>query len=152
MYSIHEIIEQAIQTEKLGYRYYTTLAKKFETNEPIRNLFSTLAQMERKHETTYQDLKSRTESIDVENQGEVANYLRAIVESEFFLGSDKSLLSMEHIQTVDEAIRFAIRFEKESILYFLGLKNLVNDKDTVETIIYEEKSHIVWLSRFKETL
>lgn len=75
--------------------------------------------------------------------------MRAIVESEFFLGKNKSLPSMDHIKSVEDAINFAIGFEKETLLYFYGIMDAVKEKEIVEEIINEERSHIRWLSAFK---
>jgi hypothetical protein len=63
-----------------------------------------------------------------ENWGEVANYLRAIVESEFFLGKSKSLPSLEHLESVEDAVRFALGFEKETLLYYHSLRDVVSEK------------------------
>ena len=51
-YSINEIMEMAIQTERLGYQYYTSMAEKFKENEELQKLFSTLASKEQAHEKT----------------------------------------------------------------------------------------------------
>ena len=43
-------------------------------------------------------------------------------------------------------------FEKETLLYFYEIRNIIKEKDIVDEIINEEKSHIMWLSRFKGVL
>jgi len=60
--------------------------------------------------------------------GEVTNYMRAFVESEFFLGKSKSLPSMDHLKTEKEAVKFALGFEKETLLYFMELRKIVKEK------------------------
>jgi hypothetical protein len=80
---------------------------------------------------------------------EVSNYMRAFVESEFFLGKGKSLPSLDHIKSVKDAVRFAIGFEKETLLYFLELRTIVKDKAAVDEVINEEKAHIRWLDTFR---
>ena len=79
---------------------------------------------------------------------EVSKYLRAIVESEFFLGKGKSLPSLDKVKTVAEAVSFAMGFEKETLLYFYAVRDVISLKDIVSQIIDEERSHIVWLSKF----
>jgi rubrerythrin len=151
-YSIREVIEQAVQTEKLGYEFYTAMASKFEDESRLKELFDALASKESEHEKTFIGLKGKIENETLENWDEASQYLRAIVESEFFLGKNKSLPSFDHLTSADEAVRFAIGFEKETILYFLGLKGSLKDKSILEQIIEEEKSHIRWLSDLKKTL
>jgi rubrerythrin len=75
-----------------------------------------------------------------------------MVESEFFLGKGKSLPEMGRIKTALDAAEFALRFEKETALFFNGLKQTVKEKDVVEDIIREEARHIAWLSKYRETL
>jgi rubrerythrin len=83
---------------------------------------------------------------------EVSNYMRAFVESEFFLGKGKALPSMDHLKTVKEVVKFAIGFEKETLLYFFELRSLVKEKEVVDEVINEEKSHIRWLDAFRASL
>ena len=49
-YSINEVIEQAVQTEKLGFEFYISMANKFDKDEKFRKFFETLAVKEQEHE------------------------------------------------------------------------------------------------------
>ncbi len=151
-YSITEVIEQAVQTEKLGYEFYVSMANKFEKDDKFRKLFETLAAKEEEHEKTFTSLKERVGDKNLEGWEEASQYLRAIVESEYFLGKNKSLPSLDHLETIDDVLHFAIGFEKETLLYFLNLKDFIEDKKIITEIINEEKSHIVWLSEFRKSL
>jgi rubrerythrin len=150
-YSIEEIIEMAVQTEKLGYQFYTGMADKFKKDDGLVKLFTTLADKEKDHERTFTGLKDvvakkGTEPVEWE---EVTNYMRAFVESEFFLGKGKALPAMDHIKTAADAVKFALGFEKETLLYFIELRSIVKEKEVVDEVINEEKSHIMWLDSFK---
>jgi rubrerythrin len=147
-FSIREVIEQAIQTEKLGHKFYTTMAERFKENEGMIRLFETLAVKELLHEKAFSELKETVGGDEPEGWEEVSQYLRAIVESEFFLGKEKSLSSLEHVKTVEDAINFAIGFEKETLLYFYTIKDMVKEKEVIDEIINEERNHIMWLSKF----
>ncbi len=151
-YSVSEVVEQAVQTEKLGYDFYTQISQKFADNEGLKNLFDTLAVKEQQHEATFIALKDKVADQKFENWEEAGKYMRSIVESEFFLGNNKSLPSLEHLESVEDAVKFAIGFEKETLLYFYHLKDALNDKDAINEIIKEEQSHLVWLSDFRKTL
>ena len=148
-FSILEVIEQAVQTEKLGNQFYTTIAQKFEENEGLRNLFEKLAVKELVHAKTFSELKEIIGNEEPEGWEEVSQYLRAIVESSFFLGKDKSLPSLKEVKGVEDAINYAIGFEKETLLYYLGVRDGVKEKEVVDEIINEERSHIMWLSKFR---
>ncbi len=150
-YSIDEIMEMAVQTETLGYQFYNGMAEKFKKDGGLAKLFMTLADKEKVHEKTFIGLKDAvakhgTEPVQWE---EVSNYMRAFVESEFFLGRGKSLPSLDYIKTVSDAVRFAIGFEKETLLYFMELRLIVKEKEVLDEVINEEKSHIRWLDAFR---
>ncbi len=149
-FSIREVVEQAIRTEKLGFEFYSTIAKKFEKDEGLKRLFETLASKERLHERRFLELKERMNDEEPEAWADVSEYMRAIVESEFFLGREKSLPSFDHVATVEDAVRFAMGFEKETLLYFYALRDAVKEKDVVDEIINEERSHVMWLAKFKD--
>ena len=151
-FSIREIIEQAVQTEKLGYEFYTMMSEKFREEDGLCKLFADLATKEQRHEKAFRELLEIIKDEEIENMEETADYLRAIVESEFFLGKSKSLPAMQFIKTAEDAVDFAIGFEKETLLYFHGLKKAVKEKEVVEEIINEERSHIMWLIKFKQAL
>lgn len=151
-FSISEVIEQAIQTEELGYEFYTRMAKRFEEHEGLQRLFNTLALKELQHKNTFTKLKEITGESEPEDWEEVIPYFRAMTESEFFLGKGKSLPSMDGIKTPHDAVRFAIGFEKETLLYFLGIRDAVKEKEVVDEIIHEERNHIMWLSKFGESM
>jgi rubrerythrin len=152
-YSIDEVMEMAVQTEKLGYQFYTGIAEKFRKDAGLHKLFTTLAGKEKVHEKTFTGLKNSVAKTGVAVEPvqweEVSNYMRAFVESEFFLGKAKALPSMDHIKTVAEAVRFAIGFEKETLLYFMELRSIVKEKGVVDEVINEEKSHIRWLDEYR---
>jgi len=149
-YSIDEILEMAIRTETLGYQFYTAMAEKFKKDEGLVKLFTTLASKEKVHEKTFTELKTMVAKKGPEpvQWEEVSNYMRAFVESEFFLGRGKALPSMDHVKTVHDAVKFAMGFEKETLLYFHELRAIVKEKEVVDEVINEEKSHIRWLGTF----
>ena len=149
-FSIREVIEQAVQTERLGYDFYTAAAKRFRENEKLVKLFDILAGQELRHERVFSQLKEKIKDENLEGWEEASQYLRAIVESEFFLGRNKSLTSIENLKSVEDAVRHALGFERETLLYYFSLKDVVKEKKMVNEIIDEEKSHIIWLSEFNK--
>ncbi len=151
-FSIREIIEQAIQTEKLGNEFYTKMAEKFHENKELKNLFETLSAHEVRHGESFIALKEQIRDEEPEGWDEVTLYLRAIVDSEFFLGKDKCLPSLEHVKTASEAVDFALCFERETLLYYYALREATKEKEILDKIITEEKSHIIWLNNLKNSL
>jgi len=149
-YSIREAIEMAVQTEKMGNVFYSEMAEKFKDNEDIHELFSKLANRELAHEKTFSELKETLGEGDPEGWEEASKYMRAIVESAFFLGKDKSTAHMQSIDDYRQAVGYALAFEKETLLYFYGIRGAVKEKEIIDEIINEEQSHIQWLTIFKK--
>lgn len=151
-FSIREIIEQAIQTEKLGNEFYTKMAEKFHDNKELKELFETLSAHEVRHGNSFIALREKIRDEEPEGWDEVTLYLRAIVDSEFFLGKDKCLPSLEYVKTASEAVDFALCFERETLLYYYALREATKEKEILDKIITEEKSHIIWLNNLKRNI
>ncbi len=151
-YSIREVVEQAVRTEKLGFDFYTAMTLRFPEDKGLNDLFGKLASKELEHEKKFSDLRDTLKGEEPAGWEEVSEYLRAIVESEFFLGKKKALPSLEHVRTVPEAVNFAIGFEKETLLYFYCIRDVIKEKNVVDVIIEEEKSHIIMLHKFDQGL
>lgn len=151
-YSAREVVEQAVRTEKLGFEFYTSMMQRFIDNKPLQEFFGNLAEQEKEHERVFLALEEALQDDGAADWEEVSLYLRAVVESEFFLGKNKSLPALEQVKTVRDAVKFAIGFEKETLLYFYALQEVVKEKDLVGKIIAEERSHIIALGKFELSL
>lgn len=150
-FSLREVVEQAIQTERLGEEFYTRMAERFHDNSELKKLFELLASHETRHGASFSQMREKIRDEQPEGWDEVTQYLKAVVDSEFFLGKDKCLPSLEHVGTALEAIDFALCFERETLLYYHTLREALKDKAIVDDIIREEKSHIVWLNNLRKS-
>ncbi len=150
-FSVREVVEQAVQTEKLGKEFYTRMAEKFHDKAELKKLFELLAAHEIRHGESFLKLESQLHDGEPEGWSEVTLYLRALVDSEFFLGKDKCLPSLEHVKTATEAIDFALCFERETLLYYYTLREALLEKKIIDAIIREEKNHIIWLNNLKKS-
>jgi rubrerythrin len=151
-YSLREVVEMALQTEKLGYKFYTQMAERFAHDLELKALMERLAEAETVHEHTFAKMLDKVDTMQLEGWDEAQPYFRAVMESEFFLGRDKALPNLDHVNNVMEALDFAIKFEKETAMFFVGMKTSVLDSGVIDDIIKEEASHIQWLTKYKEAL
>jgi len=145
-FTITEIVEMAVQAERLGYKFYTAMSKRFKKQKELKELFDTLAEKEKVHEKRFESLKDFVIKREPEDWQEAQKYFRAIMESEFFIGKRKSLPSMSNIKTEKDAVGLAIGFEKETLLFYIGLRGEIREKHILDEIIKEEQSHITWLT------
>lgn len=152
-YSINEVLEMAIQIEKSGHQFY--LKSKEKTNkEKIKELFDFLANEEIKHMEIFDRIKNRLNKTPYTlpyDWEEAKLYLKVITDSHFFSGEDKVLNLMEKAKDEKELIDLAIAFEKETLLFYYEILNLVieEEKPVVIRLINEEKNHIKKLETIK---
>jgi rubrerythrin len=145
IFNAGEVFEMAIKMEKNGAAFYRQAAEAIKKDEHKRLLLS-LAEMEVDHEKTFNGLRQELGADNpdyFDPDGEAAAYLKSIVDTEVFFKRDIDLSSMKTI------LREAIMAEKDSVVFYLGIKAMVpdeNGKKKVEAIIKEEMGHIRLLS------
>jgi len=153
-YSAIEVIEMAIKTEETGQIFYTNAAKKVKSKK-LAELFKFLAGEEEKHQkifkSLYKTIKENPEALPY-NWDEASQYLQAITDSKFFLGSDKALNYITKAKTPESLLDYALAFEKETMLFYMEILNVIKEKNKplVNKIIAQEKEHIQRLSVMKE--
>ena len=146
-FNADEIFAMAEQIERNGAKFYRTAAENV-TDPAAKELLTGLAAMEDEHEKTFALLRAELSAGEktatvFDPQSESALYLRALADIRVFFEKKIDLSSMQAI------LKAAIEAEKDSIVFYLGMKDLVADKlgsDKIDTIIKEEMKHIRMLS------
>lgn len=147
-FTADDIFEMAVQMERNGAKFYRTAAENV-SEASGKELLLGLAAMEDEHEKTFAqlraDLTSKEKSTTVfDPEGESTLYLRALADTRVFFEKEIDVTSMEDI------LKSAITAEKDSIVFYLGMKDLVPDKfgkGRLDDIINEEMGHIRILSK-----
>lgn len=152
-FSTDEIYQMAQQIERDGAGYYRKAAEVF-AETAKKKLFEKLAEMEDKHLEQFtemrDELRDATTDVvyDVDGQAEV--YLRTIAEGKVFdVKSDPADFIRPDSSVVD-ILKKAIELEKNSIIFYIGFKDLVptkGGKRKIEAIIQQETGHIVMLTK-----
>ncbi len=147
-FNADEIFTMAIKIEQNGAAFYRKAAENV-VDTADKELLLGLAVMEDGHGKMFTDMQEsvtaeqkKTDFFDPEN--EAAKYLQAMADVQVFFKREPDFSSMEGI------IKEAISAEKDSIVFYLGMKDLVPEslgKDNVEAIIKEEMKHIRLLSK-----
>jgi len=146
-FNADEVFEMAEQIERNGAKYYRSAAEEV-TNEKDKNFLVELAKMEDDHEVTFADLRknlssNEKEALTFDPEDEAGQYLKALADSRVFNNKTIDLSSMEGI------LKGAITAEKDSIIFYLGMKDMVggsHGKARINAIIKEEMKHIKLLS------
>ena len=154
-YSAPEIMEMAVETEKGGKLFYETVAAQSK-DDGLKNLFSYLTDEENKHihvfETIAKTIKVAADEAPA-NWEEVALYLKAVTDSRYFLGPDKGLVLAKDAKSTSQAVKLALAFEKETLVFYLEAADMVPamNRPAVEALIKEERAHVRRLTGFLQT-
>lgn len=142
----NEIATIAVEIEKKGREFYLSLEKSA-TNPKTRELFHYLANEEAKHQGIFQSLAKRLGEIELPawaTSEEYGAYIQGLIESHALFTDQDSDLKAEVVDNEKAAIRMAMSFEKDTLLFFMEMETFVPDteKDAVRECIQEERVHL----------
>jgi len=145
-----EILEMAEQIERNGARFYEKASQQVQ-EEGAKKLLLELAAMEKAHEKTFTQMRANLsqEEIDFKADEQTSAYLKAWADGQVFDRKSDPVTRIKPDLNLKEILKIAIELEKESIVFYSGLKNGVNNKkyrERIEEIIREEMGHIVYLN------
>jgi len=156
-YNAEEILEIACQIERNGARFYRRAAELIDDPDGQKLLLD-LAGMEDDHCRTFDRLRSdmaaRTDILGHENE-EAVLYLRAIAGGKVFPDDGPIDPRLAKGVSLAEILRIAIGHEKNSIVYYQGVREMIPvdfGKDKVDAVIKEEMTHVVTLSSRLEAI
>ncbi|NQV35842.1 MAG: ferritin family protein [Phycisphaeraceae bacterium] len=151
-FNVDEIFEMAEQIERNGARFYRDAAAQV-PDKQTRAFLESLGEMEDTHLTIFTTMRSGlTESAndiityDPDDQG--AQYLQAMADAHGTEGRISVEQPLTGKETLEEILQLALAAEKNSICFYIGLKDLVpsdSGKTQVDHIIKEEMGHIAIL-------
>lgn len=143
------LLDMAARVEHATAQLYQQ-ASKFVTDDEARLEFQKLASMELDHKDFFLDLKSKYENQTVTTVEEstwhsISKYVKAFQDARVF---DFDFI-LNHTVTghekATEIIQLAIGFEKDSIVFYSGLANIIEDEilsRLLKEIIREEFDHL----------
>ena len=145
-FNADEIFEIAEQIERNGGIFYRKAAESVEGEE--KEFLLELARMEDDHEVTFAAIRKELSdkekaSTTFDPEDEAAQYLSALAETRVFFEKELNPTNMIDI------LKAAVMAEKDSIVFYLGMMDLVPGKlgkDKINDIIKEEMAHIKLLS------
>ncbi len=146
-FNADEVFAMAEKIEINGANFYRSASKNI-SDPDSKKLLEKLAAMEDTHLKTFSELRSQLtdkekQTIVFDPENESIAYLRALADTRVFFEKKIDMSSIEEI------LKDAIVAEKDSIVFYLGIKDMVPDekgKQRVDKIIKEEMGHIQLLS------
>jgi rubrerythrin len=158
-FSIDEIFEIAEQIERNGAKFYRTAADTL-PDKGQQAMLLELAKMEDEHERIFAQMRKqlvtemKRESV-YESDDLAAQYLWAWANKAVFDMDVDPLQVLNEGAGVEDILKVAIGREKDSIVYYEGLKGGVSaeeDKSKVQAIQNEEMLHVALLTRKLEEI
>jgi rubrerythrin len=151
--SADEILSKAEEIERRGARFYRAAAQKA-SNKKVKRLLLDLAEMEDGHLRVFEHMRGEfadpgKNSMALESDGDILSYTQIVAEGPDSNDAKNPLEQMTGKEKAEDVLRMAIEAESRSILFYVGLRNLIRakaDKDRLEAIIKEEMSHVVSLN------
>ena len=146
-----EALRWALEIEKNGEVFYNAVAAKSADSE-VKALFEDLAAQERGHYRVFQKMLEEVKpDPDLSNvdYDEYQTYLQVALADALFAGPDKGLTLAKQAQDRETALRAAMGFEKDTLLFFYDLREMVGEAErgAVSDILLEEKSHLRRLAK-----
>lgn len=151
---VKEILEFAVHIEERGYEFYVEAMKKF--NDPrATQLFQYLADEEFKHEKVFRKLLANEGGLRrQEADSEYRDYMKEFVKAHPLAERRTVRDRLSRMAEPEQVLELAMEFEKESIIFFTQLKELVapGRSRAVEKVIHEEMGHLRKVSQMKRRL
>ena len=147
-YTADEIYEIVEQIERNAAEFYLEAAERC-PNEDIKKMLLDMSAIENEHLKTFQNMREKlAEEAGLsifDPFGRSAEFLQAMADARSWEGRINPMQALTGNETAKEIIKIAVESEKEMVVFYVGLKDLVYfqpGKDKVEEVIIEELNHI----------
>jgi rubrerythrin len=149
VYTADEIFNIGLEIEKNGRRFYEA-ASRAASDAAIKALFDRLAKWETEHEKLFAALESglsarSKEPVSYDPAEELGLYLKAAADTHIFKVDADIPSLVKQCTTEKEALAMALTFEKDSVVLYSTMLNLVPEhlgKKDVQKILNEELKHV----------
>lgn len=149
LFQVTELLKIGVEDETTGVSFYTKLAETTR-NGDLRETYASLAEQERFHQARFQKMldEYNVDQPSETYEGEYIAYLRAMLDSRAFPDPKSAEQAAANCTDDADAIRLAIRFERDTLILMNELRGMVpkKDADTVDQLAREEQGHLVQLN------
>jgi rubrerythrin len=144
-FSGEEIVELGVLIEENGHAFYRGLAAKAKSPK-ARDAFGYLAEQEEAHIRTFAQILEkfkRNKPAEMLSDDYYA-YMHSLADTYVFTRKDEGVRLAQEISSEAEAIDLGIGFEKDSILFYDGMKQVVepSERQVINELIAQEKKHL----------
>lgn len=147
-----EVFDMAIQTERAGKAFYRAAAAAA-TDPEIKKIMEFLADAEAHHEIVFRKMKteSNLEAPTETYDGERDEYINALLRSRILRDEATGLQAVHDMQQDQEALDFALAFEKDTILFMFEMREVLPEAEgeKMDVLIEQERGHVRLLQKMK---
>ena len=152
IFNAGEVFEIAEQIERNGQKFYRRAVEVVD-DQDIEEFLESLAAMEDDHEILFNQLKKEVIDIpesdfpDMDDQ--LAQYLKSYADGKVFDSSDAPDAQINENSTIQEIFDIAIDFERNSVIFFTLVREMVPEnlgRGKIDILIKEEIKHIATLN------
>lgn len=147
-----DVFVMAVRIEENGQAFYQGAAAKAD-DSTTKVLFESLADMEAGHVAAFRKMRSDLPGsfpADAvwDPEGLAQSYLQATADTHIFT-MESAESRLKDVHTAQDAFDMALRFEKDSVAFFIGMKEILPDvkgKSEIDKLILAEMEHIRMIS------
>jgi rubrerythrin len=159
VFNADEIFEMAIRIENNAADFYRKAAS-LQSDTENQKFLERLAGMEVQHRKIFTEMRTTLTEKEKDPKvfdpyDEASQYLAAMVDTMGGEGSPSAADSLTGDETLEEILQTAIGLEKDTILFYLGIKDLIplqSGHNRIDEIIREERRHVIQLSNLLKKL
>jgi rubrerythrin len=137
-------IERAIKAESLSLKFFTELSAKFYKHPDIKEVLDGIALQEAEHKRVFEQLLAKVPLKKDSSRPDDIDFLNTIDISAYFDALDH----IDTMQRPSEIINLAFEFEKDTVLFYIALRDLYGMDPALDEIIRNEKSHMTILMKY----
>lgn len=154
-FSSRELLNVAVGIEKNGAAFYDSLAAS-SADAAVQRACKRLADKEREHAGIFRDMLRDADSYEPPETltEEYQSYLKALVDTFIFTDARGRRTAERAVTTDAEALQVAVGVEKDSILLYTEMRNLVRkaQRAVVGRVLEEERGHLRELRDLRKSL
>ncbi|MHC1743458.1 MAG: ferritin family protein [Syntrophobacteraceae bacterium] len=148
-----EVFQIAINIEENGKRFYDK-ALEIVDDQAVKELFMDLGLQEVDHKKRFETLKAQLppevqKSTVWDPDNETDLYIKMMADQHVFTAADSVEKALATVKNSGDALKMAIEFEKDSVLFFLSLLEVTEskkDQEFINLLVKEEQTHLRKLS------
>ncbi len=148
-----EVFRIALEIKDRCMAFYEKAQGVIQDSE-VRELFETLVREEREHKAKIESLKAKVPADGwappVSDPDEELDLYIKMMADQHVLNPARDLdARLAEVKTTQDALKLALQFEKDSVIFFLGMQEATcegKDRDLLGILIKEEQDHVRRLS------